>query len=102
MLIFGDEPCSRRRFEVRNAQFWRRALFSSPFLGGKHHFLATSSVLVVVLRRKMLNFGDELCFRRRFEPGNSIFWRRAPFSSPFCDEKPSFLATRPILVVVLR
>ncbi|MCM3478083.1 hypothetical protein [Caldibacillus thermoamylovorans] len=50
MLIFGDEPHSRRRFSVRNAYFWRRALFSSPFLGGKHHFLATSPVLVVVLR----------------------------------------------------
>ncbi|WP_161792917.1 hypothetical protein [Caldibacillus thermoamylovorans] len=30
-LIFDDEPHSRRYFEVKNAQFWRRALFSSPF-----------------------------------------------------------------------
>ncbi|WP_160289677.1 MULTISPECIES: hypothetical protein [Bacillaceae] len=28
----------------------------------------------------MLNFGDELRSRRHFEAGNSIFWRRAPFS----------------------
>ncbi|MCM3798385.1 hypothetical protein M4A92_06900 [Caldibacillus thermoamylovorans] len=45
--------------------------------------MATRPVLVVVLRREMLNFGDELCSRRRFEAGNSIFWRRAPFSSSF-------------------
>ncbi|MEK6453178.1 hypothetical protein [Caldifermentibacillus hisashii] len=30
-LIFDDEPHSRRYFEAKNAQFWRRALFSSPF-----------------------------------------------------------------------
>ncbi|WP_404996844.1 hypothetical protein [Caldifermentibacillus hisashii] len=30
-LFFGDETHSRRHFEVRNAQFWRRALFSSSF-----------------------------------------------------------------------
>ncbi|WP_161792926.1 hypothetical protein [Caldibacillus thermoamylovorans] len=29
--FFGDEPRSRRHFEVRNAQFWRRAPFSSSF-----------------------------------------------------------------------
>ncbi|MEN0658522.1 hypothetical protein NST11_03805 [Caldifermentibacillus hisashii] len=29
--FFDDEPHSRHRFEVKNAQFWRRALFSSPF-----------------------------------------------------------------------
>ncbi|WP_346208279.1 hypothetical protein NSS91_05080 [Caldifermentibacillus hisashii] len=50
----------------------------------------------------MLNFGDELRSRRRFSVRNAQFWRRAPFSSPFCDEKSSFLATRPILVVILR
>ncbi|MCM3054645.1 MULTISPECIES: hypothetical protein [Bacillaceae] len=102
MLNFGDETHSRRRFEVRNAQFWRRAPFSSPFCDEKSSFLATSPILVVVLRREMLNFGDELCFRRRFEPGNSIFWRRALFSSPFLGGKHHFLATKPILVVVLR
>ncbi|MEK6453009.1 hypothetical protein [Caldifermentibacillus hisashii] len=31
MLYFDDEPCSRQRFEVKNAQFWRRDPFSSPF-----------------------------------------------------------------------
>ncbi|MBU5341026.1 MULTISPECIES: hypothetical protein [Bacillaceae] len=83
MLIFGDEPRSRRRFSVRNAYFWRRALFSSPFLGGKHHFLATSPVLVVVLRRDTRLFCDEPHSRRRFKPENSIFWRRNPFSPSF-------------------
>ncbi|MCM3054646.1 hypothetical protein [Caldibacillus thermoamylovorans] len=29
--FFGDETHSRRRFEVRNAQFWRRDPFSSSF-----------------------------------------------------------------------
>ncbi|MCB5933508.1 hypothetical protein LI012_01860 [Caldibacillus thermoamylovorans] len=28
---FGDETNSRRRFEVRNASFWRRDRISSPF-----------------------------------------------------------------------
>ncbi|WP_363551501.1 hypothetical protein [Caldifermentibacillus hisashii] len=28
---FGDETKSRRRFEVRNALFWRRDRISSPF-----------------------------------------------------------------------
>ncbi|WP_161522356.1 hypothetical protein [Caldibacillus thermoamylovorans] len=31
MLYFGDEPCSRHRFEARNTIFWRRARISSPF-----------------------------------------------------------------------
>ncbi|MEK0288934.1 hypothetical protein P5F77_00180 [Caldifermentibacillus hisashii] len=29
-LNFGGEPRSRRHFGVKNALFWRRALFSSP------------------------------------------------------------------------
>ncbi|WP_404996874.1 hypothetical protein [Caldifermentibacillus hisashii] len=29
--IFDDETCSRRRFEVKNALFWRRESNSSPF-----------------------------------------------------------------------
>ncbi|WP_161522358.1 hypothetical protein [Caldibacillus thermoamylovorans] len=29
MLNFGDEPCSRHRFEAKNARFWRRGQFSS-------------------------------------------------------------------------
>ncbi|WP_227202944.1 hypothetical protein [Caldibacillus sp. 210928-DFI.2.18] len=28
---FGDETKSRHHFEVRNALFWRRNQFSSPF-----------------------------------------------------------------------
>ncbi|WP_152618007.1 hypothetical protein [Caldibacillus thermoamylovorans] len=100
MLNFGDETHSRRHFEVRNAQFWRRALFSSSFFGEKCSILATRPVLVVVLRREMLNFGDELCSRRRFEAGNAQFWRRALFSSPFLGEKCLFLATSPVLVTI--
>ncbi|MCB5934659.1 hypothetical protein LJB62_06875 [Bacillus sp. DFI.2.34] len=30
-LFFDDEPHSRHRFEVKNAQFWRQGQFSSPF-----------------------------------------------------------------------
>ncbi|MCB7070506.1 hypothetical protein LIZ76_11035, partial [Caldibacillus sp. 210928-DFI.2.22] len=47
------------------------------------------------------NFGQEILFlsRRLFEPGNSFFWRRNPFSSSFFGWKLTFLATRPSLVV---
>ncbi|MCB7070190.1 hypothetical protein LIZ76_09425, partial [Caldibacillus sp. 210928-DFI.2.22] len=41
MLIFGDETLSRRHFELENSIFWRRDLFSSPFLGENLVFLAT-------------------------------------------------------------
>ncbi|MCM3054647.1 hypothetical protein [Caldibacillus thermoamylovorans] len=102
MLIFGDEPHSRRRFSVRNAYFWRRGPFSSPFLGGKHHFLATSPVLVLVLRRDTRLFCDEPHSRRHFEVRNAQFWRRAPFSSSFFGEKCSILATSSVLVTILR
>ncbi|WP_368986693.1 hypothetical protein NST54_05040 [Caldifermentibacillus hisashii] len=81
--FFGDETHSRRRFEPGNSIFWRRALFSSPFLGGKHHFLATKPILVVVLRRETQFFGDELRSRHHFAMRNPQFWRRAPFSSSF-------------------
>ncbi|WP_368985525.1 hypothetical protein NST54_13965 [Caldifermentibacillus hisashii] len=50
----------------------------------------------------MLVFDDEAYSRRRFWVKNSIFWRRGLFSSPFSGEKCSILATRPILVAVLR
>ncbi|WP_227202917.1 hypothetical protein [Caldibacillus sp. 210928-DFI.2.18] len=46
--FFGDETHSRRRFEVRNAQFWRRNSFSSSFRGGKLYFLTTNPVLVTI------------------------------------------------------
>ncbi|MEN0658735.1 hypothetical protein NST11_04915 [Caldifermentibacillus hisashii] len=48
----------------------------------------------------MLNFGDEPCSRHHFWVENIIFWRRAPFSSSFCDEKSSFLTTNPVLVTI--
>ncbi|MEL3956347.1 hypothetical protein NST17_03870 [Caldifermentibacillus hisashii] len=31
MHYFDDETRSRHRFEAKNALFWRRNLFSSPF-----------------------------------------------------------------------
>ncbi|MCB5934518.1 hypothetical protein LJB62_06165 [Bacillus sp. DFI.2.34] len=31
LLFFDDETLSRRHFEARNALFWRRDPFSSPF-----------------------------------------------------------------------
>ncbi|WP_368975922.1 hypothetical protein NST61_05155 [Caldifermentibacillus hisashii] len=45
--------------------------------------MTTSLILAVVLRREMLNFGDEPRSRRRFEEKNAQFWRRALFSSSF-------------------
>jgi len=98
--FFGDETLSRRHFEPRNPFFWRRDLFSSSFLTGKLPFLATRLFLVVVLRRETPFFGDETLSRRRFEAGNSFFWRRDPFSSSFLGRKLHFLATRPFLVVI--
>ncbi|WP_404996303.1 hypothetical protein [Caldifermentibacillus hisashii] len=83
MLYFGDETFSRHLFEAENSLFWRRSLFSSSFWAGKLHLLATRFILVSLLRRKMLYFGDDTFSRRHFEPGNPIFWRRNPFSSPF-------------------
>jgi hypothetical protein len=38
--LFGDETSSRHLFEPENATFWRRDLFSSPFLGENLVFLA--------------------------------------------------------------
>ncbi|WP_368985758.1 hypothetical protein NST54_16795 [Caldifermentibacillus hisashii] len=100
MLLFGDETRSRRRFEVRNSTFWRRASISSSFLGGKVYFLATRSLLVVVFGRKTPLFGDETLSRRRFCAEISTFWRRHPFSSSFLYGNLHFLATRLFLVVV--
>ncbi|WP_152032326.1 hypothetical protein [Caldibacillus thermoamylovorans] len=99
--FFGDEPCSRRRFGVRKSCFCRRDLFSSSFLGQKVMFLATKPFLVTILSRETRFFGDETLSRRHFEPGNSLFWRRDLFSSPFLCEKVVFLATRSFLVVIL-
>ncbi|MCB7068873.1 hypothetical protein LIZ76_02680 [Caldibacillus sp. 210928-DFI.2.22] len=62
--------------------------------------MATSPVLVVVLRQETLFFGDETHSRRHFEVRNAQFWRRALFSSSFFGEKCSILATSPVLVVV--
>ncbi|MEK0291464.1 hypothetical protein P5F77_13465 [Caldifermentibacillus hisashii] len=83
MLVFGDEARSRHHFEAKNARFWRRDSFSSPFLVENLSILATRPVLVTVLRRKMLVFDDEPHSRHRFEVKNAQFWRRGPFSSPF-------------------
>ncbi|WP_152641342.1 hypothetical protein [Caldibacillus thermoamylovorans] len=99
--FFGDEPFSRRYFWPENLIFWRRALISSPFWGGKLDFLATSPFLVVILSRETPFFGDEPFSHRRFGVENSIFWRRAAFSSSFLGQKVMFLATSPVLVAVL-
>ncbi|MBU5342740.1 hypothetical protein [Caldifermentibacillus hisashii] len=85
ILNFGDEPQSRHHFGAENAQFWRRASFSSPFLVGKLHFLATRPVLVTVFGRETSFFGDEASSRHRFEAGNA-----------------QFLTTKRILVAILR
>ncbi|WP_404996703.1 hypothetical protein [Caldifermentibacillus hisashii] len=47
--FFGDETLSRRLFEAENSLFWRRDPFSSSLLHGKLPFLATRSLLVVIL-----------------------------------------------------
>ncbi|MEN0659139.1 hypothetical protein NST11_07095 [Caldifermentibacillus hisashii] len=45
--------------------------------------MATKLILVAILRREMLYFGDETFSRRHFEARNAIFRRRDPFSSSF-------------------
>ncbi|WP_346207897.1 hypothetical protein NSS91_19175 [Caldifermentibacillus hisashii] len=57
--FFDDETRSRHLFEVKNARFWRRDPFSSPFLGGNYSILTTSLVLVAILRQETHNFSDE-------------------------------------------
>ncbi|WP_346206888.1 hypothetical protein NSS89_02225 [Caldifermentibacillus hisashii] len=99
--FFGDETRSRRLFLAGNSFFWRRDPLSSSFFGRKLIFLATKPVLVVFLSRETLIFGDETRSRRLFLAGNSLFWRRDPFSSSFLLGKLLFLATRPVLVVFL-
>ncbi|MCB7071739.1 hypothetical protein LIZ76_17695 [Caldibacillus sp. 210928-DFI.2.22] len=99
--FFGDETRSRRHFYARKSIFWRRDSFSSSLLREKLHFLATRSLLVVTFARKTPLFGDKTFSRRHFEPGNATFWRRDSFSSSFLREKLHFLATRPVLVVIL-
>ncbi|WP_363550520.1 hypothetical protein [Caldifermentibacillus hisashii] len=51
---------------MRNACFWRRDLFSSPFLSEKRLFLTTSPVLVTIFRWETHVFGDEICSRHHF------------------------------------
>ncbi|MCB5935740.1 hypothetical protein LI012_07790 [Caldibacillus thermoamylovorans] len=97
-LVFDDEPGSRHHFSVRYDHFWRRDLYSSPFFGGKSMFLATRSVLVTILRRETLFFGDKPRFRRHFWLRNACFWRRDSISSPFLSEKRSFLAMSLVFV----
>ncbi|WP_346207028.1 hypothetical protein NSS89_04485 [Caldifermentibacillus hisashii] len=100
MLNFGDEPCSRHRFEAKNARFWRRGQFSSPFLVENLIFLATKPNLVVIFGRKPLIFDDEPHSRHRFWSKTSYFWRRNLISSSFLVENLSILATRLVLVTV--
>ncbi|MGG3688209.1 hypothetical protein [Caldifermentibacillus hisashii] len=60
--------------------------------------MATKLVLVVFFVRKSPLFSDDTLSRRRFWTENPLFWRRHPFSSSLLDGKPTFLATRAILV----
>ncbi|MCB5934660.1 hypothetical protein LJB62_06880 [Bacillus sp. DFI.2.34] len=64
--FFCDEASFRHRFWSKTSQFWRRGLFSSPFLVENLIFLATKPNLVVIFGRKPLNFGDETKSRRHF------------------------------------
>ncbi|MEN0651037.1 hypothetical protein NST54_18230 [Caldifermentibacillus hisashii] len=89
---FGDEGGSRHRFQLKNAQFWRRELISSPFLVEKLSILATRAVLVTIFSSETPNFGDESCSRHRFQFRNAQFWRRELFSSPFSVKKRPILA----------
>ncbi|WP_346200627.1 hypothetical protein NSQ96_04450 [Caldifermentibacillus hisashii] len=52
-------------------------------MGRKLLFLARRLFLVVVFARETPFFSDETLSRRRFWAGNSFFWRRDSFSSPF-------------------
>ncbi|WP_368993602.1 hypothetical protein NSQ45_01285 [Caldifermentibacillus hisashii] len=99
---FDDEPLSRHRFWSGNFIFWRRGLFSSPFLGKKRSILTTKPNLVANLGREMLFFGDETRSRHHFEEKKALFWRRDRISSPFWGRKRSILTTRPNLVTNLR
>ncbi|MEL3956348.1 hypothetical protein NST17_03875 [Caldifermentibacillus hisashii] len=101
-LIFGDEASSRHRFWSKISHIWRRGQFSSPFLVENLIFLATKPNLVVIFGRKPLNFGDEACSRHRFWSKISYFWRRNLISSSFLVENLSILATKLVLVTVLR
>ncbi|WP_363551332.1 hypothetical protein [Caldifermentibacillus hisashii] len=56
----------RRHFGVKNALFWRRDPFSSPFWVGKRSILAARPVLVTILRRETPFFDDEPQSRHRF------------------------------------
>ncbi|MEL3956035.1 hypothetical protein NST17_02190 [Caldifermentibacillus hisashii] len=62
--------------------------------------MATKPVLVAVLGRKKLNFGDETQSRHHFWVRNACFWRRGPFSSPLLVWEASILTTRLVLVTV--
>ncbi|MCB7078797.1 hypothetical protein LI012_18725, partial [Caldibacillus thermoamylovorans] len=62
--------------------------------------MATRPFLVVILRRETPFFGDETLSRRRFEAGNSFFWRRDLFSSSFLGRIFHFLATSLNLVII--
>ncbi|MEN0664191.1 hypothetical protein [Caldifermentibacillus hisashii] len=66
MLFFGDDTLSRRRFCAEISTFWRRHPFSSSFLYGNLHFLATTPLIVVAFGRRTHFFGDDTPYRRHF------------------------------------
>ncbi|WP_152641349.1 MULTISPECIES: hypothetical protein [Bacillaceae] len=67
MLVFGDEICSRHHFSVRNALFWRRASFSSPFLSEKRFFWRRDLFSSPFLSEKRLFLATRLVFVTIFE-----------------------------------
>ncbi|MEN0650679.1 hypothetical protein NSQ82_16990 [Caldifermentibacillus hisashii] len=69
-------------------------------MGEKLLFWATRTFLVTIFSRETLFIGDEAHSRRHFQPENSLFWRRSPFSSSLLGEKLLFWATRPFLVAI--
>ncbi|WP_368975314.1 hypothetical protein NST61_01690 [Caldifermentibacillus hisashii] len=64
--------------------------------------MTTKPNLVAILGRRKPIFDDETYSRRQFGERNAVFWRRNPFSSPFWGGECSILATRPVLVTILR
>ncbi|WP_152641915.1 hypothetical protein [Caldibacillus thermoamylovorans] len=66
----------------------------------KNILFGTGLNLVTILRRESFYFVDEICSRHHFSVRNALFWRRAPFSSPFLSEKRLFLATSLVFVTI--
>ncbi|WP_152032362.1 hypothetical protein [Caldibacillus thermoamylovorans] len=62
--------------------------------------MATSPILVTILRWRVLYFDDEPYSRHHFSVRTALFWRRDSISSPFFGENRLILTTRPNLVTI--